>query len=222
MYIHTLIKTIHMAKFEQGINGPFQGKVGRVVGCSWKGIPYMRAMPKKRSSKPSEKEMTTRKKWALSQQWLQPVLEIVQIGFKGYSSRSEGFVAAKSYLMKYAFEGEGTELRINPALVKISAGNLPLSHNMQATRLAEYQVQFTWDAALPNDEASSYDQVMLLAYDVNHGEICFSLPGELRKKGAAMLELSPPEPGTYHLYAAFVAYDRRRQSDSVYLGSVDV
>jgi len=211
-----------MAKFNEGINGPFQGKVGKVIGCTWRGIPYMRALPKKRSSEPSEKEMASRKKWALSQQWLKPVLGIVQIGFKGYSPRSEGFIAAKSYLMKHAFEGEGLDCRINPALVKISAGDLPLSHNMQATRLAEYQVQFTWDTALPNDDASSFDQIMLMAYDVDNGETEFSLPGELRKKGSAVLELSPDEPGTYHLYAAFVAYDRSRQSDSIYLGTVDV
>ena len=84
-----------MAKLNDGINGPFQGKVGRVVCCTWKGMPYMRAMPKKRTSKPSEMEMASRRKWALSQQWLQPVLGIVQIGFKGYSPKSEGFVAAK-------------------------------------------------------------------------------------------------------------------------------
>lgn len=211
-----------MAKFNEGINGPFSGKVGKVIGCSWKGIPYIRALPKKRSSKPSEKEMVSRKKWALSQQWLQPVLPIVQIGFKGYTLKSEGFVAAKSYLMKHAFEGEGSEIRINPALVKISAGNLPLPLIIQATRQDEYLVQFTWDTAHPNDEASSYDQVMLLAYDVDNGETDYSLPGELRKKGSAILELSPYDPGTYHLYAAFVAYDRGRQSDSIYLGTVDV
>jgi hypothetical protein len=211
-----------MAKFEQGINGPFRGKVGKIIGCSWKGIPYIRALPRKRTSKPSEKELASRKKWALSQQWLKPVLEIVQIGFKGYSPRSEGFIAAKSYLMKHAFEGEGQELGINPGLVKISAGNLPLAHNIQASRLGDHQVQFTWDPELPNDEASYHDQVMLLAYDVEHGETDYSLPGELRKKGSAILELSPSEPGTYHLYAAFVAGDRRWQSDSVYLGRVKV
>lgn len=211
-----------MARFIQGINGPFQGKVGTVIGCSWKGIPYMRALPKKRTSGPSEKEMVSRKKWALSQQWLQPLLEILQLGFKGYSPKAEGFVAAKSYLMKHGFAGEAPDLYIDPALVKVSAGTLPLPRSMEAIKLAGDQVQFSWDPALPNDDASSYDQVMLLAYDVINGVTDFELPAVPRKKGAAVLELTPYKPGTYHLYAAFVAFDRSRQSDSIYLGAVDV
>lgn len=211
-----------MARVVQGINGPFRGKVGTVIGCTWKGIPYMRALPKKRTSEPSEKEMASRKKWALSQQWLQPVLQIIQVGFKGYSPTAEGFVAAKSYLMKYAFEGKAPDLYIDPALVKVSAGNLPLPRSITAIKLAEDRVRFTWDPTPPSDDCDSHDQVMLLAYDVINGTAYYTLPGELRRKGTAVLELPPNKPGTYHLYAAFVAFDRSRQSDSIYLGTVDV
>jgi hypothetical protein len=118
-----------MAKFTQGINGPFRGKVGTVIGATWKGIPYMRSLPHARTSKPSAKELNNRRKWALSQHWLQPLTEFVRLGFKGFSPKAEGFVAAKSYLLKNAVEGEGESLAINPSLAKLSWGDLPLPHN---------------------------------------------------------------------------------------------
>jgi hypothetical protein len=34
-----------MGKINQGILGGFSGKVGNVVGGSWKGIEYMRVIP---------------------------------------------------------------------------------------------------------------------------------------------------------------------------------
>ncbi|THU32465.1 hypothetical protein FAM09_27110 [Niastella caeni] len=211
-----------MAKFTEGINGPFKGKVGTVIGASWKGIPYMRSRPKKRTSEPSEREMANRKKWAMSQFWLQPVLDFVQLGFKGYSPKSEGFVAAKSYLMKNAFESEGPDIHINPALVKVSAGDLPLPATMQITQLEARLIQFTWDTAFPGEKAHEGDQVMLLAYNIDDGDADCNLIGQLRKNGSDVLKLSKNAAGTFHLYAAFNAYDRSRQSDSMYLGTVEV
>ena len=34
-----------MGKISQGVLGGFSGKVGNVIGASWKGIDYMRIMP---------------------------------------------------------------------------------------------------------------------------------------------------------------------------------
>lgn len=55
-----------MAKYNYGINGPFSGKLGSVVGCTWKGIPYMRSLPKKRTAKISEAEQANRKKFEVA------------------------------------------------------------------------------------------------------------------------------------------------------------
>lgn len=34
-----------MAKIDEGILGPFSGKVGEVIGSSWHGIPYIKSRP---------------------------------------------------------------------------------------------------------------------------------------------------------------------------------
>jgi hypothetical protein len=209
-----------MAKFNDGINGPFKGKVGTVVGATWKGIPYIRSLPDPRISAPTKGEMTNRTKWALSQSWLQPITQFVRIGWKGYSRKSEGFIAAKSYLMKYAFEKEADEVIINPALVKLSSGDLPLPVTIEATQLENSLVQFTWDTGFDSEKANNGDQIMMLAYNDEMRSAKVDVMGQLRKNGSDTLTLKAAAPGTYHLYAAFISYDRTRQSDSVYLGSV--
>ena len=210
-----------MAKFNQGITGPFQGKVGTVIGASWKGIPYMRSLPKKRTIPPTAGELANRKKWALSQQWLKPVQDFVRIGFKGYSLKSEGFIAAKSYLLKNAITGEGETLAIDPARVKLSWGDLPLPNNLQMTRLKGKQIQFTWDPKFIDDISHEGDQIMMLAYNVEKYKVVDDLYGRARAHGSDILKIES-KTGTFHIYVAFVAHDRSRQSESVYMGTVEL
>jgi hypothetical protein len=212
-----------MARYTNGINGTFQGKVGKVVGATWRGIPYMRSLPEKRTSPPTKKEKINREKWALSQLWLQPVLDFVREGFKGFSATSQGFVAAKSYLLKNAIEVINAKIAINPALVKVSFGTLPLPENITANKIAKDIIQFTWDNTITGKEAHPSDQVMLLAYDIEHGEANYKTTGQLRSTGSDTLQVvAGTKKRTFHLYAAFVAYDRSRQSDSIYLGQIKI
>src|SRR5690242_11507600 len=123
-----------MATYTNGITGDFSGKVGTVIGSSWKGKPYMKSLHKKRTIPAHKMEQLNRNKFAMAHQWLQPITFFVRAGFKGYTDTVEGFLAAKSYLLKNAFEGVGDELVINPALMKVSYGDLPLPTNITAVK----------------------------------------------------------------------------------------
>lgn len=209
-----------MGRLTYGTLGPVKGKVGNMIVSSWKGKPYVKSLPAERKSPPTEKELINRKKWAMAQAWLKPVTKFVREGFKGYTPTVEGFLAAKSYLLKNAIEGTAPDLIINPALVKVSSGELPLPE-IQAS-LIEYDiVQFTWSTEGITG-SSRYDQVMLLAYDIENRFSKTKLTGQLRYTGVDTLELSVVRGQVYHLYAAFVSADRSMQSDSVYLGMTSV
>src|SRR5882672_1771151 len=134
-----------MARLISGINGPFVGKVGTVVGSTWYGIPYMKAKHSKRTKRISKKEKQNRSKFAMAHSWLQPLLGFVREGFKNFSPRSRGFNAAKSHLLKNAFEGLQPDISINPALVKLSAGDLPLPGDITAEKSGPSKIIFTWD-----------------------------------------------------------------------------
>jgi hypothetical protein len=212
-----------MAKLRNGINGPFSGKVGTVVGATWKGVAYMRSLPI-RTSKPTPGEKANRTKFKMAQQWLKPLLPFVRVGWKGYTPTVEGFIAAKSYLMKNAMEGTGKDSKVIPSKMLVSYGDLPLSDNIKVQVLPEKKLQFSWDPKIPDDirKAHAKDQVMMIVYDVQKGYARMDIAGQLRYMGSDTLQLFTGRPRTYHVYVAFVAQDRSRQSMSVYLGEVTV
>lgn len=208
-----------MGRLINGINGPIVGKVGAVIGSSWKGVPYLKGPYKPRTKKISDTEKANRNKFSMAQYWLKPLLLFVRVGFKGFTPLVEGFVAAKSYLMKNAMEGTGADTIINPALVKLSYGDLPLPENIAMQLLEDDQLQITWDAPTMKGPALK-DQVMILAYNIEQGRAKFTTMGQFRSVGSDTLDLNLSIKGTFHIYVAFVAGDRSRQSMSVYLGEI--
>jgi hypothetical protein len=207
-----------MAKIPLGINGPIVGTVGSVVGSSWKGEPHIKGKYKDRKKDVTKKELGNRSKFGAGQRWLQPITEFVRTGFRGYTERIEGFSAAKSYLSKYAWEGTGADMRISPALMKVSVGKLPLSNDLAVEKTDE-GLRFTWSTeAVPG--GSRYDQVMMMAYDIEHGIALYITTGQLRSSGSDTLPMYIAEGITYHIYMAFNGFDRTTQSDSVYMGTV--
>ena len=203
-----------MARFTNNSIGPFVGKLGVVIGSSWKGIPYMKTL-NERKKPATENEKSNRQKFAQAQKWLKPLLDFVRQGFKGYSPTVEGFVAAKSHLLKNAMEKTDDGFVVNPALVKLSFGDLPMPDNIRMQKLENNELQFSWDES-NNDHA--YDQAMLLAYDIERGHVNMKLTGQFRYVGSDTLRIWKAR--TLHIYIAFIAADRSRQSESLYLGEV--
>lgn len=206
----------------------FKGKVGELHGSSINGRPYLKGPYKKRAKKAKGGEKQNHSKFALAHNWLSPIVDYVRSGFNGftYKEKSQGFTAAKSYLLTHAFEGEGAELKINPALVKVSYGTLPLATNIKLTLQEKNQLKFTWENTW-TPGMKSYDQVMLLAYDINNKQANMITTGAFRLSGEAILNVFDnsnsrnfPNGAILHCYLAFVAADRSRQSDSVYLGEI--
>jgi hypothetical protein len=205
------VKTFLMAKFDNGINGPFRGKAGKVIGSSWNGIPYMKGLPK-RTKAFTDNELKNQSRFGNVQSWLRPVKPYIKAGYANYPAAYQGYAAAVSYLSKNALEGA----TVIPSKMKISLGTLPLSGSITYALLPGGQVEFSWDKTTPAD-GSRYDQAMLLAYDVEKGKQRGVIYGPLRSAGSGIVQL-PTEPHSFHLYIAFLAADRSRQSDSVYLG----
>ena len=205
-----------MGRLLSGVNGQIQGKVGNLIGSSRNGVPYVKGPYKNRTQTVSAKELLNRKKFAAAQAWLAPILDFVRVGFKGYSQRSQGFVAAKSWLLKNSFTGQAEDLRIDPALVKVSSGDLPNPENIAVEFTDTGNLKFTWNPVYV--DLHDKDQIMMLAYDVENSHALFITTGQLRSTGFDILKMSNSSNRNFHVYAAFIAADRSRQSDSVYLG----
>ena len=211
-----------MAKTKNGLTGSVSGKVGNLVFCTWKGIEYVRLAPSKRSGVPSKKELANR--WIfgeLTQGWIKPISPFLKIGFQGYTPTNQGITAAKSYLYKHALTMDGFNSSIDPSKMLVSYGSLGNPEDVQITLNPQKELVFTWNPATGRDQ-SQRDQAMLLAYNIEKESAVMSLGGEFRSTGTEKLELASATPGDFHVYLAFLAQDRSRQSESLYLGTVTV
>lgn len=73
--------------------------------------------------------------------------------FLGGTAR--GFIAAKSYLLKNAMSGTAPNFFIDPALVKVSYGNLELPQNITVAKADDDHIQFTWEWSACRRSASN-------------------------------------------------------------------
>lgn len=209
-----------MAKIKNGLNGQVSGKVGNLVYSSWYGIPYVKRAPVRRA-KPTKNEQGNWNMFSWTQKWLQPMQPFLKVGFKNYKPTVHGINAAKSYLYQFALTKDGENSSIDPALMQVSYGSLGLADNIQVELVSGTELHYTWDPASGKDKAPN-DQVMLLAYNIEGKQAAMSVEGQFRKTGSDSLDLTHYKKGTFHVYVAFLASDRSRQSHSMYLGSVVV
>ena len=208
-----------MARFKNGILGPFSGKIGDMVGYMLNGECIGRAKPRKKKGPPTPKEIANRAKFGFVQQWLQPLTPFFRIGFKNYNPKFQGFTAAKSYNSKNAVVGSYPDFQIDPALALVSYG--PLDQSQTASVASEEPMSITvrWSGG----NTGSLQKVMILLYEIEAGSVLMDTSATWRVNEIFKWVLKPQHSGRkYHVYIAFVDSDMTHQSTSQYLGAVTV
>ncbi len=71
-----------MAKLKESVIGVLIGKIGQVVGTTWKGISVLRVLPASIANPQTDAQLTQRQKWAVTMRFLQPMSEFLQKTFK--------------------------------------------------------------------------------------------------------------------------------------------
>lgn len=204
-----------MAILKNGINGGFSGKVGTVVGTSWRGLEIIRSLPKK-PTKFSDKQLANQMRMKLVQLFLKKMIEIVRIGFKDDSILPTAFNSAMSYNKKNAITGEYPDLRIDFEKVRISQGDLYLAPNL--TFVADDDgLHFSWDKKLA-ENAEPKDQLLVVVWNELEQSSDYRLQA-YRRDGQFSFVSDNPLKGI-HIWAGFIRADRSMQSNSVYLGFV--
>jgi hypothetical protein len=171
-----------MARITKGLLGGFSGKIGPVVGYTLYGVDRMRSLPD-RTAPPTENELKNRSQFKLVQDTLNPIKEILKVGFKNYWTVSGGMRAALSYNRKFAVKATEEGYEIDPEHFKISGGTLPGLTGLRVLQESGEILRFHWDPeSVPG--SSGYDQVMLLAIDLKAQKSCYECPGNFRISGA--------------------------------------
>lgn len=211
-----------MARVKSGILGPFVGKVGTVVGYMVGDRNYMRGLTRE-PKRMTENELINQDKLKLVSNYLAPLKDLVKVGFKDYYTRTGGMRGATSYTRKIALVTDDAGFYIDPALVKISGGDLPQAETPEAVFEAPNFIKITWKAE-DLESTSKTDQLLASAYDMaslNARVVVFD--GAFRREGMMRVEIDEQYKGKQlDVYIGFVNGDRTSQSDSQYLGRIKV
>ncbi|MBB2144462.1 hypothetical protein GM921_03120 [Pedobacter sp. LMG 31464] len=210
-----------MARLVNGILGGFSGKVGTVVGVIAGDDCIIRSLPKKGTNFTTN-ELENQKKLGMVQAYLNPIKDLLKVGFANYYTKTGGFRAALAYTRREALVSDHTNFYIDPALFKISGGLLPQAIN-PAMVWNGPEILITWDIADVNYEEEA-DQLMVLIYDtLNANATTRIFNGAFRRDGEIKIKLEPHFSNVeVNVYIGFVAADRKSQSDSQYLGKIMV
>lgn len=114
-----------MARFLKGIVGAYSGKVGSVVGSSWRSVDYVKSLPKITGKKATVGQMEQRTKFALAVAFLSPIKDVLNLGYSDkLQGKATGYNKALQFLLNNGITGTYPSLEIDYSKVVISKGAL--------------------------------------------------------------------------------------------------
>jgi hypothetical protein len=208
-----------MGTIKQGILGEFSGKVGTVIGGSWKGIDYMRAQAQNVHNPKTEGQMSQRSKFAQTFELLKPITAYVRVGFKTYASKQTVFNAAMSYNVKNAFSGTYPNFVFEPSQALVSRGTLEGASGCALTVGVGTMSITHRTVAKGNGQAT--DRTMPLVFNIDKGEAVFSTNASACEDGSVSLSIPADwADDSCHVYLRFISEDGKEVANSVYVGQI--
>lgn len=208
-----------MGKIGQGILGGLSGKVGNIIGGSWKGIDYIRIKPTSVANPRTEGQVNQRNKFTATLEFLQPNKDFINVGYKSFAIKQTAFNAAMSYVLNNAIIGVTPDFSVDYSSALLSKGILSKALNPTADLTTAGQVSFSWDDNSTENNAKRTDKAMLLVYNPIKNESTYQLAGAERITGTDVLTIPNTYAGdTVELFMAFLSLDGK-VSNSSYIGS---
>ena len=211
-----------MGKIRKGILGGFSGKVGTVVGASWRGIAYMRSLPLKVRNPRTQPQRMQRSKFALALGLLQPMTAFLRTGWKLYAYKQSPFNAAMSYTINNAIIGTYPNYDIDPSKVLVSRGSLPtVTNTFVSFNTGNVEIELQWEDNSGKGSAKVTDKALIAILNLDKGEAITETAGAVRPDCAQNLVVPAEWLGDeVHVYMGFISDDGKEVANSVYLGNV--
>jgi hypothetical protein len=211
-----------MALLPGGILGGPNGTVGAVVTYQLNGQSVMRGKRSSSTKPPTLPQLQSRMEMGVLTLFLHKVKGFVKTGF---SPLAMGTIRNYHNLAVHYNRPQGTtgnypDIQINFEQLMLSKGELDMGVNPMVQRV-ENGLKFTWEYPGSPVEGFGKDQVMMLAYSPRLNKCTFIDSGARREKEEDVLVLPPAMlQEQLKVYISFVANDRLKAADSLYLGTI--
>ncbi|HWK57506.1 MAG TPA: DUF6266 family protein [Parapedobacter sp.] len=209
-----------MAKFLNGAIGTFSGKVGSIIGSSWRDIHYMRGLSKKRTKPFSEAQLAQQQRFKLMGKFLLPLKGLFEIGYaKVYMGQSTLFNQAMANNLP-AVTGDYPDFTIDYSRVEFSKGSL-LPPRGITVAAGEHEVTVSWRPSITTFEGKADDDVYILLYDTELRLFYTTDEVVQRSVGQAVIAVDDDTVGhSAEVWLFCVSRDSSQISNTVYGGSV--
>jgi hypothetical protein len=179
-----------MGTITKGILGGFNGKVGTVIGGTWKGIDYMRSRPPKRgnaSATQAQKDQQAR--FGMAVEFVTALNFLIADSFKNFAKQATGQNEAVSYILKNAITGVSPTFNIDYSLALVSRGSLPNGKTPAATATG-HVITFTWTDNSGIGSATATDNAILVCYCKDLRQSLYLPTGITRSAGTGALDVT--------------------------------
>lgn len=212
-----------MGTYNKGILGAFSGKVGPVVGATWRGKEVMRSLPKKSNRLATTFQQQQRSKFTMTTEFLGGVQPVIKRYFGSDSGLKTRRNQAMSYLMKEAIVFNDPNYEWDYTKILISKGDLLGINNGAVTAGTGQNLDFSWTDNSGQGEALATDKFVVVVYEPTSKATVYSLNAGSRSSGSATLSLPNFLSGLeVQVWATFVSSDDKLYATSLYLGAVTV
>ena len=209
-----------MGTYNKGILGAFSGKVGPVVGASWRGKDVMRSLPRKSKKDPTEQQLMQRNKFAFVRAFITPLSPVTSRYYGSGSGDKTRNNAMMSYTLKEAVTFVDPNFELIYTKVQVSKGDLLGAEAPTVVAGAATSLDFTWVNNSGEGEAKITDKAVIAVYEPISKTTVYTLNGGTRDSGVSNLVLPGYLSGmTVHSWIAFASDDEKKYATSVYLGS---
>lgn len=154
-----------MGTIKQGILGGFSGKVGTVVGASWKGISYMRGQAQHVKNPRTVAQTFNCNALKIVTNFLQPAAAIMRLTFAENTRKTTAFNKAVSVNYHSCIKNVNGQPEIDYEKIVVSKGSLkPFSDAMAGDFDMDGKMKFfTFDGY--DEPIITYPGMMLIIYD---------------------------------------------------------
>jgi len=200
-----------MGKIKQGILGGFSGKVGPVIGSSWKGKAYIKSAPLSYNDANSLPQQQQRAHFSIISRFISDINGFIRLGFNTMADNITTQNAAMRINLSNAISGDwpNYELSLKDAIVAYGTIDLPFSPTANADG-EDITASWSDNSGLGNAEAT--DKVMLLLYNHAKRQSVYSLA--VAERASRTATISAPAAWSGDQVAVYLAMQRPTTGDT--------
>jgi Family of unknown function (DUF6266) len=211
-----------VGKLLQGINGPFSGKVGPVVGYMLGNQAVIRSLPGSSKKPLSPKQIHQRRKFALMNDFLGQLQSLLNITYAHIAINMTGSNKAFSYNVMNATRGFYPDLSIDYSMVMLGRGDLPNAKTANTVPLLEGKLEFSWIDNSGTGKAKATDKAFVAVYNEELNDWEYDLNLSTRGEGICVLDASLLKGKPVHTYLGFITEDGKDVTDTLYAGEINL